>query len=52
MIEKINMAYFIFEEHDISSVIVGTTEDITEPEHLSLSLKVRGFQVIVFSMGP
>ncbi|MBE7150751.1 spore coat protein, partial [Bacillus mycoides] len=29
MIEKLNMAYFIFKEQDISSVIVGTTEDVT-----------------------
>lgn len=29
MIEKLNMAYFIFKEQDISGVIVGTTEDIT-----------------------
>ncbi|MBY7112616.1 MULTISPECIES: CDP-glycerol glycerophosphotransferase family protein [Bacillus] len=28
MIEKLNMAYFIFKEQDISGVIVGTTEDI------------------------
>ncbi|MDF9507787.1 CDP-glycerol glycerophosphotransferase family protein [Bacillus cereus] len=29
MIEKLNMAHFIFKEQDISGVIVGTTEDIT-----------------------
>ncbi|MGG0154334.1 CDP-glycerol glycerophosphotransferase family protein [Bacillus mycoides] len=29
MIEKLNMAYFIFKEQDISGVIVGTTEDVT-----------------------
>ncbi|MEI5915416.1 CDP-glycerol glycerophosphotransferase family protein [Bacillus albus] len=29
MIEKLNMAYFIFKEQEISGVIVGTTEDIT-----------------------
>lgn len=41
MIEKINMAYFIFEEHDISSVIVGTTEDITN-RVLTLISKSKG----------
>ncbi|MGX5586061.1 CDP-glycerol glycerophosphotransferase family protein [Bacillus thuringiensis] len=29
MIEKLNMAHFIFKEQDISGVVVGTTEDIT-----------------------